>query len=96
MGKTLGKLYPRAPGLYSHAYSISTEAKFWLPVDGLSQILRSPHSTGGSQAMGTRLACQDHFRRPSTQPRTQGLISAHRRVHAGHVSPKNGAGGGGN
>ena len=43
MEKTLGKLDPRAPGLYSHACSISTEAKFWLPVDGLSQSLHFPH-----------------------------------------------------
>ena len=51
MEKTLGKLDPRAPGLYSHACSISTEAKFWLPVDGLS-IANSRASVSPTQYRG--------------------------------------------
>ena len=54
MEKALGKLDPRAPGLYSHACSISTEAKFWLTVDGLSQSLRLPNAVQGDRRLWGR------------------------------------------
>ena len=56
MEKTLGKLDPRAPGLYSHACSISTEAKFWLPVDGAnSRASVSPTQYRGIAGSGVKI-----------------------------------------